>query len=363
MKTNLVAPDILTRFGVDPDQSTITPLGEGNINDTFLVVGQNHKFVLQKINSSVFPDPKAVIDNFSLITSHLQNQDHCNEESHHSSIRYATPLYTKEKSAFVIDQDKCYWRAQSYVENTDIVPTIEESLAHSIGNILAIFHSRLADLDLALVKVALPGFHDLAGYLKDFDALEVTPATQSCEMTALMFQKIANYRKYTERFFNVVKEGTIYWQLTHGDPKIDNFIFEQNELATGLLDLDTVGRGVLPHDIGDCLRSCCNRAGENSPSSTPEFDLSLCRAVLEGYFEGNAKGMSRAQAEFIFDGLFLITFELGLRFFTDHLRGNTYFKVIKDGENLTKGYRQFLLADDIHSKKEEIRELIFSIWK
>ncbi|EKD33850.1 MAG: hypothetical protein ACD_75C02575G0003, partial [uncultured bacterium] len=152
--------------------------------------------------------------------------------------------------------------------------------------------------------------------------------------------------------------GILAVQPIHGDPKIDNFIFAGDGRADGMLDFDTVGGGLIHYDLGDCLRSCCNRAGETGAAASPvSLDLDYCRSLLAGYFSSAPNLLNDAQREYIFPAVLLITFELGVRFFTDHLRGNTYFKVHGDGENLARAVCQFRLVEDIAGKEKKIRLL------
>ena len=152
--------------------------------------------------------------------------------------------------------------------------------------------------------------------------------------------------------------GILTIQTIHGDPKIDNFLFNDQGLADGMLDLDTVGVGLVHFDLGDCLRSCCNRVGEGGTDSLPvSFDLQFCQALLQGYFSEGHQLLSAGQRAYIYDAVLAITFELGVRFFTDHLRGNSYFKVRQDGDNLARATRQFNLTEDIVAKEKEIRFL------
>ena len=129
-----------------------------------------------------------------------------------------------------------------------------------------------------------------------------------------------------------------------------------------LLDLDTVAMGLVHYDLGDCLRSCCNRVGETGHDVLPiTFDMSFCQALLDGYFSGPDKQLSMEQRAYIFDGVLLICYELGVRFFTDHLRGNSYFKVQTDGDNLHRAVNQFRLVDDIAKKELKIRAMALTV--
>ena len=149
-------------------------------------------------------------------------------------------------------------------------------------------------------------------------------------------------------------------RVIHGDPKLDNLLFDQaNDRALCLIDLDTVQPGLLHHDIGDCLRSCCNRAGEATDASTPvQFDLDVCSGILAAYGAETHGLLSTPEVDLIYPCIRLIPFELGLRFLTDHLRGDRYFRVMAPGDNLRKALVQFALVADIERKAKSIETII-----
>jgi Ser/Thr protein kinase RdoA (MazF antagonist) len=169
---------------------------------------------------------------------------------------------------------------------------------------------------------------------------------------------IESYRQRATILEDAKRAGILSLQPVHGDPKVDNFLFGDQDEALGLLDLDTVAIGLVHYDLGDCLRSCCNRTLEADRTLHPAtFDLELCRAVLGGYFSEPDKQLKKEELSFIFDGVLLICFELGVRFFTDYLRGNLYFKVQQDDDNILRAFKQFQLTDDIARQEQEIRAM------
>lgn len=153
--------------------------------------------------------------------------------------------------------------------------------------------------------------------------------------------------------------GLIPERVVHGDPKLDNLLFDaEGRRALAMIDLDTVQPGLTLHDIGDCLRSCCNRRGEFTSESHVAFDLDVCRPLLRAYADQTRELLVPAELALLFDAIRLIPFELGLRFLTDHLQGNRWFRVSAPGQNLAKARVQFALVTDIERKEGEIRAII-----
>ena len=148
--------------------------------------------------------------------------------------------------------------------------------------------------------------------------------------------------------------------MIHGDPKLDNILFDtKRRRALALIDLDTVQPGLIQQDLGDCLRSCCNRSGEESrDQGSVRFDLELCAAILGAYAEETRGLLGPGDLAVLYDSIRLLPYELALRFLTDHLEGDRYFRVAYQGQNLEKARIQLDLLADIESRETAIRRLI-----
>jgi len=357
VESAVLSREAAAAFCRDGGRCRVERLGEGNINDTFLVTSATGCFVLQRINARVFPEPRRVIENFARITHHFDEK----QRERGVSFLMALPVRTLDGPLFYLDSEGSFWRGQSYLTGAPATNLSGESQVMRAGKTLARFHSLAADLDVAQLAEPLPGFHNLPGYMQEFDCIlrgnprelgELAEAGRFCLKT------IDRIRPRTTLLEDAKQAGILTVQPIHGDPKIDNFIFSESGVPDGMLDFDTVGGGLVHYDLGDCQRSCCNRAGEKgSDPSVVSFDLRYCRSLLEGYFSGGFP-LGEAQRTLIFEAVYLIAFELGVRFFTDHLRGNTYFRVASDGENLARAVRQFRLVEDIEAKELEIRGAI-----
>ncbi len=350
---SVVPEPVLRAYCPQPELCVVSSLGCGNINDTFLVESSSTRFVLQRINKNVFPEPLRVIQNFPLVSLHLLSQNRECEEL----FKVAEPLLTRRGDLFYRDKNEEHWRAQSYIPHAALLTMSGSHQAFQAGRTLALFHSRIRNLDVSCLQDPLPGFHDLAAYLEGFDGV-VQEEDVVGEDIRYCLKTIAHYRMRADAFLKAQNDGTLTDQPIHGDPKIDNFFFNKKGLAFGMLDLDTVRSGLVHHDLGDCLRSCCNKSGEAADSGEIFFDMELCQSLLEGYFSICHSCFTDQQRVLIFDGLLLITFELGVRFLTDHFRGNTYFKVDRADENLDRAINQFRLTNDIERCENRIKRIL-----
>ena len=320
---------------------SIARLGEGNINDTYLVEDSGCSFVLQRINSHVFPRPELVVENFATVTAHLAERDR-NLCPHWQDIRL---ISTVDGRPFFRDGHGAVWRAQSYIDKTATFSTIDTpGRARQVGWALGTFHHLLADLPGASLHETLPGFHVLAAYLDHFDRVRhLRPIRQSLELRHCL-DIVEKYRTRMHSVRQAEVERRLVPHIIHGDPKAANILFDRDSSrALCLIDLDTVRPGLLLYDVGDCLRSCCNPAGEEGGPGAVRFEVDLAREILTGYYAGAGQLVTPLDKALVFDAVCMLSFELGLRFLTDYMDGNCYFKIVDEEDNLQRALRQFHL--------------------
>ena len=225
-----------------------------------------------------------------------------------------------------------------------------------MGKCLAVFHNSLAGLSSVELAAPLQGFHDIDAYLQQYDRASDFSAMESDGDLSYCAEVVAGYRERSYRLVGAAREGIIRKRIVHGDPKIANFLLhESTAKPLALIDLDTVGPGFLLHDIGDCLRSLICSSGEGGLPGEISLQTELVGAMLRGYSRVNV--LAEREKRCIFDALFILTFELGVRFLTDHRRGDSYFKVNAAGENLRRAVVQLKLAELIAGSEQELRRV------
>ena len=335
------------------DVTAVRELGQGNINRTYLVQTGGASFVLQRINQAVFADPLAVVRNFSRVTAFLEDK---NGETG-GGFRFPTLRKTVAGHDCWIDSGGGVWRAQTYIDGEAISRLAHPDQAAAIGRCLGWFHRFTVDMCSDGLEIALPGFHVLPSYLAEYDRVAADRKDRPAALERQCMAAVESMRPQAGLFQEACADGRISARIVHGDPKVENFLFDGNGEVVSLIDLDTVGPGLLHHDIGDCLRSCCNRGGESGDAAAVRFDLHTCRAWFAGYSAAMGGLLGRHDRDLACPAITLITFELGLRFFTDHLRGDTYFRVRRQGENLERARTQFALMHSIVEQQEMIRQV------
>ncbi|MEL6940605.1 MAG: aminoglycoside phosphotransferase family protein [Cyanobacteria bacterium J06598_1] len=364
--------EIATQFAGSGTVSAVNPLGNGNINSTYLVTVSNEpapdqRFVLQKINTSIFRQPELVVKNMQVLSEHLDR--HTADLPRRWEMPRILPTATGE--AFWVDESKGYWRAITFIEESQVFETVE-SVAHAkeVGYGLAMFHSLISTLPVEQLADTLEGFHITPKYMAEYE--------EACAETGNRgIQEIGNDRAEDVRYclefvtqrkhrIAVLEEAKAAGQLQlrpiHGDPKVNNIMLGHNGQAVSLIDLDTLKPGLVHYDIGDCLRSGCNPLGEETTDwRQVEFDLQLAQAMLEGYLSIASDFLTDQDYQYLYDGIWLIAFELGLRFFTDYLAGSTYFKIKHPSHNLDRALVQFQLAASIEAQADTLKAMIQSL--
>ena len=336
--------------------------GSGNLNDTYLATFDGAApVILQRINTHVFKQPTQIMDNMRTLSEHVQAR----LQDEPLDRRWIVPhVYAAADGRdFHLDPQGGFWRAISYVEHSRCYQTVQ-SIEHAreAGYALGLFHYLISDLDPARLHDTLPGFHVTPRYLAHYDQVlaDRTGIAPQDDTVRYGLQFVEARREWSSILEDALARGELRLRPIHGDPKINNFMIdEQTGQAVSLIDLDTVKPGLVHYDIGDCLRPCCNVLGEETTQfDEVRFDLDLCRAILEGYLSVAAGFLDAHDVAYLYECVRLIAFELGLRFFTDHLEGDVYFKVQHPQHNLHRALVQFKLAESIEAQEAPIRAIV-----
>ncbi|MBM4273741.1 MAG: aminoglycoside phosphotransferase family protein [Deltaproteobacteria bacterium] len=346
----------------------IREYGSGNVHDTFLVtVGRAHPaldsigdqhFILQRLNTRVFRRPEAVMGNMRTVT-----EQGLARNPPDPGRRWELPrvLLTPEGRDLWVDPDGFFWRALSFIEGARTFDTIRDlDHAREVGWALGIFHRLLSDLPPDRLADTLPGFHETPGYLRRYDEVQAKHSYNRSPEADYGISFIRARRAWASVLEDAKAQGKLHLRPIHGDPKINNFMMDTlTGQAVSLIDLDTVKPGLVHYDMGDCLRSGANLQGEETVDlEAVRFDSDICRAILQGYLSQAREFLTENDYEYLYDAIRVIAFELGLRFFTDYLEGNVYFKARHEEHNLARALVQFKLTESIESQETGIRAII-----
>jgi len=363
---NIIA--IADRFKTENSRiEHIEEFGNGNVNDTFLVTLDSQKggrFILQRINTHVFPQPELVMQNMSIVTEHAENR--LLKSVLEPGRRWQLPrvLPTQTGRDHWIADDGSFWRALSFIDGARSFDTVQNIRhAREVGYALGMFHNIINDLPIEKLADTLKGFHILPHYLQHYD--EVTARKTASRSPELDYcAEFVRRRRSSAHMLEEAKAaGRLNLRPIHGDPKVNNVMIDTSAgQSVSIVDLDTVKPGLVHYDIGDCLRSCCNPLGEETEQwEKVHFNLEFCHAISEGYLSMASEFLTDNDYEYFYDAIRLIAFELGLRFFTDYLEGSVYFKARHSEHNLLRALVQFKLTESIESQAKSIRAVLQSI--
>lgn len=356
---NLVA--VANQFQPQGQIVDIQAFGNGNINDTFLVTLDSPEakhFILQRINTQVFRQPALVMQNMRTFSDHVRQRLVAPLAANR---RWEVPevLLTQNGQDYWLTAAGDFWRAISFIDTSQSFDTIQNSEhAKEVGYALGMFHSLISDLPPERLADTLEGFHITPRYLQQYDQVVAKCVSKSPEI-AYCLQFVSDRRAWAHVLETAKAQGKLSLRLMHGDPKINNVMIDTNTgQAVSIVDLDTVKPGLVHYDIGDCLRSACNPLGEETQKwEAVYFNSELAKDILQGYLS-QASFLTNNDYDYLYDAIRLITFELGLRFFTDYLAGNVYFKVKYLEHNLIRALVQFKLTESIESQATIIRAII-----
>jgi Ser/Thr protein kinase RdoA (MazF antagonist) len=269
-------------------------------------------------------------------------------------------LLTRDGQDYWID-DGSFWRAISFIDASESFNTIQDiEHGREVGFALGRFHNLISDLPPNRLADTLEGFHITPCYLQQYEQVLGKQGMSCSPEVNYCLQFVSDRKKWASVLETAKAAGKLLLRPIHGDPKVNNVMIDAvTRQAVAMVDLDTVKPGLIHYDIGDCLRSGCNLQGEETEQwQSVRFETDLCQAMLQGYLAEAKEFLSAADYEYLYDAIRLIAFELGLRFFTDYLAGNVYFKVRYPEHNLARALVQFRLTESIEAQEAVIRQII-----
>lgn len=322
----------------------INQIGSGHINDTYLVKSSDSSFILQRINSEVFFNPIDLLHNFKGICTHLQNM------KQHNIYTYEVPFLLSRVSGeyFFIDEKRDYWRALSLIKNSCSYDFISDrAFAFEAAKAFAGFTFAFNDIDVSNFKVIINDFHNLRFRLQELEVAlnQAKKDNFLAAKEALAF--VTNLQPFFLNYLDNFVENGLQVRLMHNDTKINNVLFCKDSIAAkAVIDLDTFMPGYLLYDFGDMARTVVPSAPEDSLINKKiNLRLNIFQEIIKGYsFHYKQSSLATAEIDSLRLAAPFMSFMVGVRFLTDFLSGNVYFKVKYDKHNLHRSENQFALA-------------------
>ncbi|HBP37396.1 MAG TPA: mucin desulfatase [Clostridiales bacterium] len=349
---------IFEQYDLSGDIIGCTHLTNGHINETYHIRladrQQSRSFVLQKINSYVFQEPAKVMNNIQAITRYL------NKRKNSRDCGIISFLSSCDGQNYVV-QGNDFWRLCPYIENstayeTAADPAILENAGYAFGH----FQEMLADMPMGELVDTIPGFHDTPARL---DALFRAVAADLQGRAASVYPEIdffTRHRQMAGTLAELQQQGVLPLRVTHNDTKCNNILMDsQTASPLCVIDLDTVMPGLPMHDFGDAVRFAANRGAEDETDPRKVgLDWNKYEAFTRGYMRAAKNFLTPAEIDNMALGAAVITIELASRFLADHLNGDKYFRIHREGHNLDRARSQIWLADDMIGQLDQMQAVV-----
>jgi len=361
MKNQIAA--IVSRFDIDGEVVSSRPYGSGHINDTRYVAvkkdGAIREYILQKINKNVFKRPDQLMENYTAVTAFLREK--IIAAGGDPDRETLNVVFTKDGKPYTVDEAGEYWRLVLFVTNSLSYDKVEKpeqfyESAVAFGN----FQYLLRDFPAETLHETIVNFHNTPDR---FRQLTEAIAADKCGRVAEVSAEI-EFCRAREEFAATLErahaEGRLPLKVTHNDTKLNNILFDtESGEPICVVDLDTIMPGYAVNDFGDSIRFGATTALEDEADlSKVNFDIGLYELYVKGFIEGAKGGLSEGELEMLPIGAMMMTFECGMRFLTDYLSGDTYFRISREKHNLDRARNQFKLVSDMEKVLPEMRAIV-----
>ena len=344
---------ILRQFCLDAEPASCTPYGCGHINRTYLVATAGGRcYILQKINHHTFRDVAGLMENIELVTEHLRRKSP-------DPRSVLTLIRTKDGKSY-LEADDGYWRVFRFVEDT-ICLQLPESDADFYESAVGFgtFQQLLSDFPAEKLHETIPNFHNTPDRYRAFhETLTRDPMHRAAQVQPEIEFALARQAEMAA-LQNALDAGELPLRVTHNDTKLNNVLFDaKTRKALCIIDLDTVMPGSALYDYGDSIRFGAATAAEDERElDKMEMSLERFRVFTRGYVRA-CPGLTQKELELLPLGAKVMTMECGVRFLTDHIDGDNYFSIHREGQNLDRAHTQFKLVADMERKWDKMKEIV-----
>lgn len=347
--------EILSAFAIEGELESIAPFGSGHIHDTRvgtwrMIAGGTRRYVHQRLNSNVFRDIPALMRNIEIVTSHLRAAGQIS----------LTLVPTRDGSTFAASSSGEIWRTFEMIEGAASHEICGgESEARESARALGAFEAGLSDLDVSVLTETIPYFHHIP---RRFEALEQAVRADTAGRASICAKEIdlaMSYRKEASAIQDALERSEIPVRVTHNDMKLNNVLFDEKGRAVAIVDLDTVMAGSALYDFGDLARNVSLRVAEDEKDlSKVRIEKPLMEGLTRGYLEVMRERLTAREIELLPLAPRLMALALAVRFLTDHLNGDTYFKIGYEGHNLVRSRTQLEISRRLGEAEKIIEEIL-----
>jgi Ser/Thr protein kinase RdoA (MazF antagonist) len=351
-----IAP-VLRAWALEPGLCEIQAYGSGHINSTFKVSAPEEIFLLQRINHHIFKDVEKLMANFSLTTRFILNNAPTDEP--YPTIRL---ISTSSGAGFFRSADGNYWRAMHLLPGSYTIDTARNTgEAYESGSVLGRFYRMLQNFKSEELFMTLPAFHSLGGRYRQFESALAQADFERISMAHEWIEISNKLHATLQPLGDKIDSGYFPLRVVHNDPKINNILFDSRGKGLCMIDLDTVMPGCLLHDFGDAIRTTASLSAEDEADiSLVNVSIPLFEAYTRGFTGQFGNYLSDAEKKHLHKTPALMAFIIGLRFLTDFLNNDVYYRVHHPGHNLQRAAAQLTLASKMGESEDAFARIIQS---
>ena len=346
--------DYVLSFEIDGQLLEIKTFGNGHINDTFKITTTKNDYLFQRINNNVFKNVEALMDNVYRVCEHIKTKKEANPRQKMGIV------LTKQGKTY-IQTESGYYRMYDFVPNTCSVniPLSNEHFKKG-GICFASFAKYLLDFPAHTIYDVIENFHNTKVRFQNFDKAVKEDVKQRASKVQDLIDFVYARKDYAGVVVDLIEKGEMPVRVTHNDTKFNNLLLDKDSKdPVAVVDLDTIMKGSVCYDFGDAIRAGCNSAEEDEQDlSKVYFDFDKYVAFAQGYV-GELNGLlTQTELDNLAFGCILMTFECGMRFLTDYLQGDVYFKTHYDEHNAVRTRTQFKLVQDMEKVLDKMKDVV-----
>lgn len=354
---------ICRKFGIDGEYLSYELLTNGHINTTYKVYfvrrGEVKDYILQRINVYVFKNPEAVMENIVKVTEYIREKIKATGVSAKRYVLHYQP--TENGKYYFVDEKDGFWRCARFIDdsvtfNITDNPTVIEEAGKAFGE----FQMYLADFPVQDLNIVIPHFHNTVLRYETFENSVRRNETGRADGVKDEIQKYLSLKEIATKMYKMQRAGELPLKVTHNDTKCNNVLFDKTTFRhLSVIDLDTVMPGLVGFDFGDAIRFTANTCDEDEKDvSIVKLDMDKFEAFTRGFLSAVGQALSENEKNTLALGAVTMTVECGMRFLTDYLDGDKYFKISREEQNLDRARCQLALAEDMITRIDEMNAVV-----
>ena len=355
---------IVSNFEIKESFVKAEPYGEGHINQTFLLTtndnGKEKLYILQKINNNLFKNIDELMNNIKLVTEF--NRQKISARGGNPDRESLSLVYAKDGKPYYFDQEsKGYFRVYKFITDATAFQRADtEELFYQSAVAFGEFANLLAEFDATKLYEVLPDFHNTVKRFSNFEKALAENKSGRAHLAKPEIEFYLSRKEYCSKIVDLLASGKMPTKVTHNDTKLNNVMLDdKTAVPVAVIDLDTIMPGSICYDFGDSIRFGCNPCSEDEPDlSKVVFDLNLFKAYTKGYLTALKGSVTDIEKEHLTWGAILMTYECGMRFLTDYLDGDVYFKTHDAEQNLRRCRTQMKLVLDMEKLLPEMTKIV-----